>query len=258
MSIDIKTFLAKNNKADQVVAPHLRTINLNEPQFKKVMPVTRKVRELVHECNQPHRHWKAQNTARQAVELLKTCRLTTPGFAGHYVRISDKITTLTSEAYQQVGDCDARLHNAAADQDLTLEDVASACAVVRVLMMGKKSYYPVTGHRTETVAEIIDDAARFMVAMSDSLYHFEKEGRITKEERQTITALNRIWILILNKTFDELPFSPETHFIRIASHWLDKLPMPANIDDRRKLVQLRLGFPKDAYATQKASDSMLA
>lgn len=32
----------------------------------------------------------------------------------------------------------------------------------------------------------------------------------------------------------------------------------ADIDDRRKLVQLRLGFPKDAYATQKASDSMLA
>ena len=258
MSIDIKTFLAKNNKADQVVAPHLRTINLNEPQFKKVMPIARKVRELVHECNQPQRHWRAQNAARQAVELLKTCRLTTPGFAGHYVRISDKITALISGAYQQVSDCHARLHNAAADQDLTLEDVASVCAVVKVLMAGKKSYHPVTGRHTETVFEIMDDATRFMVAMSDSLHHFEKEGRITENERQTINALNRTWILILNKTFDELPFSPETHFIRIASHWLDKLPMPANIDDRRKLVQLRLGFPKDAYATQKASDSMLA
>lgn len=258
MSIDIKTFLAKNNKAGQVVAPHLRTINLNEPQFKKAMPIAQKVRELVHDCNNPHRHWKAQNAARQAVELLKTCRLATPGFAGHYVRISEKITALVNGAYQQASDCHARLHNAAADQDLTLEDVASVCAVVKVLMAGKKSYYPVTGHRTETVAEIMDDATRFMVAMSDSLYHFEKEGRITKEERQTIIALNRTWLFVLNKTFDELPFSPETHFIRIASHWLNKLPMPANIDDRRKLVQLRLGFPKDAYATQKASDSMLA
>ncbi len=258
MSIDIKAFLAKNNKADQVVAPHLRTINLNEPQFKKVMPIAQKVRELVHECNQPQRHWKAQNAARQAVELLKTCRLATPGFVGHYVRISDKITALVSEAYQQASDCDARLHTAAADRDLALEDVSSACALVKVLMMGKKSYYPVVGHRTETVAEIMDDAARFMVAMSDSLFHFEKEGKITTKERETIIRLNRTWVLVLNKTFDELPFSPETHFIRIVSHWLEKLPMPANIDDRRKLVQLRLGFPKDASATQKASDSMLA
>ncbi len=258
MSIDIKAFLAKNNKADQVVAPHLRTINLNEPQFKKVMPIAQKVRELVHSCNNSQRHWKAQNAARQAVELLKTCRLSSPGFAGHYMRISDKITAHVNEAYQQAIDCDAWLNKPAMNQGLVLEDVASACAVVKVLMMGKKSYYPVTGHRTETIADIIDDAARFMVAMSDALGYFEKEGKITATERETITRLNRTWILVLNKTFDELPFSPETHFIRIASHWLEKLPMPANIDDRRKLVQLRLGFPKDAYATQKASDSVLA
>ena len=62
MSIDIKafltkTFLTRDKQDNQAVAPHLRTINLYDPQFKKVQPITKKVRELVFDCNQPHRHW---------------------------------------------------------------------------------------------------------------------------------------------------------------------------------------------------------
>ena len=79
-----------------------------------------------------------------------------------------------------------------------------------------------------------------------SAAHFENDGWLSTLESQKINELNRKWLFVLRKAFDELPYSPETHFINITRHWLEKLPMPSNIDDRRKLVQLRNSFPKDA------------
>lgn len=259
MKIDVKAFLAKNNEADQVVAPHLRAIILHDARFKKVQPITQKVREIVHDCNNPRRHWVAQNNARRAIDLLKTCRLATPGCVGHYRRISTGVNNLVTEVYQQAVDCNARLDNPALNKDITLEDVASACAVVKVLMMGKKIYYPIKGHLTEDIVAMLSDATDFMADMSNSLTHFEESWmRVSAKDREEIIAQNRTWLFVLNKTFEELPFSPTAHFINITRHWLEKLAMPANVDDRRKLVQLRNSFPKDAFATQKASDSMLA
>lgn len=246
MSIDIKAFLAKDKQADQAVAPHLRAINLYEPQFKKAGPFTQRVRELVLDCNNPSRHWRAQHTARQAIDLLKTCRLSSLGFVWHVTRISNKIEALVNETYEQANACNYQLRDPALSQNLDLADVTSACDVVKVMMMGKKVYYPLTGHHTENIIETLDDAARFMAGMSDALSHFEKKGGLSTLESQRINELNRNWLFVLRKAFDELPYSPETHFINITRHWLEKLPMPSNIDDRRKLVQLRNSFPKDA------------